>query len=115
MPKREKSATESLLQIAVVIELIVVFFGALAFEGLGLLPRNIAWPLAGMTILLLLLLLRVLRFKAGIYAGHLFQVFLLSSFFSDVVIGLAFGIPVAFWIFGAVRGPRLDRDRPDSK
>ena len=34
--KRERTATESLLQIALGIEMAIVFFGALALNGLGL-------------------------------------------------------------------------------
>ena len=112
MAKREKSATESLLQIAVVLELVVLFFGALAFDGLGLLPSIVVWPLAGVTAIILIFLVRVLRYRAGIYMGHFFQVFLLASFVADVVIGLSFAVPVAFWIFGAIRGPMLDKNRP---
>ena len=112
MAKREKSATESLLQIAVVLELVVLFFGALAFDGLGLLPSTVVWPLAGLAMVLLLFLVRVLRYKTGIYVGHFFQLSLLASFVADIVIGLSFAVPVAFWIFGAIRGPMLDRNRP---
>jgi hypothetical protein len=50
-----------------------------------------------------------------VWFGHLIQIALLLSFVWDVVIGLSAAVVVAFWIFGAIRGPQLDRprDNPD--
>jgi hypothetical protein len=41
--------------------------------------------------------------------GHLVQLAFLATFFWDVVMGLSALVVVGFWIFGALRGPALDR------
>jgi hypothetical protein len=33
----------------------------------------------------------------------------LGTFFWDVVMGLSAVVMVGFWVFGAIRGPQLDR------
>ncbi len=109
--RREKSATESLLQIAVMLEIAVVFFGALALNGLKLYSPTVVWVGAGVAFLVLAAINRLLRYQWGVWLGHLVQVGLLLSFLWDVVIGLSAAVVVAFWIFGAIRGPQLDRPR----
>ena len=113
--RREKTATESLLQIAVMLEIAVVFFGALAVDGLKLYSPTVVWVGAGLAVVVLGLLNRLLRYRWGVWFGHLIQIALLLSFVWDVVIGLSAAVVVAFWIFGAIRGPQLDRprDNPD--
>jgi hypothetical protein len=37
------------------------------------------------------------------------QLALLGTFFWDVVMGISAVVMVGFWIFGAIRGPQLDR------
>jgi hypothetical protein len=110
--KREKTATESLLQVAVGLEIALVFFGALALNGLRLLP---GWQVAVLSLtalVVLLVLYQVVRYPAGRIVGHLVQVALLGLFFWDTVMGLSALVMVAFWIFGAIRGPMLDRSTP---
>ena len=107
--RRIKSATESLLQIAVFLEFGVVFFGALALNGLGFYrPGVIAvGTLAAMVILSVVY--RLLRYRVGRWVGHLVQLAFLATFFWDVVMGLSALVVAGFWIFGALRGPALDR------
>jgi hypothetical protein len=107
--KRTKSATESLLQVAVMLEIAVVFFGALALDGLKLYPAGYVWAGAAGAVPVLMVLNRVLRYRAGVWFGHCVQLALLASFFWDVVMGLSAAVVVGFWIFGAIRGPQLDR------
>ena len=114
MARREKSATESLLQIALGLEIIVVFFGALVLNGLRLYSGPVVFFGAVVSILILVLLYGTVRYRSGQYLGHVVQVILLGSFLWDVAIGLSFAIVVAFWIFGAIRGPMLDRQKPES-
>jgi hypothetical protein len=107
--KRAKSATESLLQIAVGIEIAIVFFGALALNGLSLYPGLLVFGGASAVLLALVVLYRVVRYPAAQIVGHVLQVALLAAFFWDFVMGLAVLVGVGFWIFGAIRGPMLDR------
>ena len=111
-PKREKTATESLLQIAIGLEMALVFFGALALNGLRLLP---GWQVAVASVVALMVLAvlyRVVQFGWGRILGHVTQVALLGLFFWDVVMGISALVMVAFWVFGAIRGPMLDRGAP---
>ena len=114
MAKRDKSATESLLQIALGLEIIVVFFGALVLNGLRLYSGAVVLIGAVVTTLVLLILYRTVRYPAARIVGHVVQVALLASFLWDVAIGLSFAVVVAFWVFGAIRGPMLDRQKPDA-
>lgn len=114
MAKREKTATESLLQIAVGLEIVVVFFGALVLNGLRLYSGPVVLMLALGAILVLVMLYGAVRYRLGQLVGHLVQLALLASFAWDVAIGLSFSVVVGFWVFGAIRGPMLDRNRPDS-
>lgn len=110
--KREKSATESLLQIAVSLEIALVFFGALTVNGLRIYPGVVVALGAVVATLVLLVLYRLVRYPAGRILGHLVQLSLLGLFFWDVVMGLSAVVMVGFWIFGAIRGPQLDRGSP---
>lgn len=110
--KRDKTATESLLQIAVGLEIGLVFFGALAVYGLRIYPGPaVALGAVGATIVFLVLY-RLVRYPAGRIFGHVVQFALLGTFLWDVVMGLSAVVMVAFWIFGAIRGPQLDRGTP---
>jgi hypothetical protein len=107
--RRDKSATESLLQIAVGLEIALVFFGALALNGLRLYPGVVVLvgPLVATAVLLVLYW--VVAYPAGRVFGHVVQLALLGTFFWDVVMGISALVMVGFWIFGAIRGPQLDR------
>jgi hypothetical protein len=110
--KREKTATESLLQVALGLEIALVFFGALALNGLGIYSGAVVALGATVAILVLLVLYRLVRFPSGQIAGHIVQLALLGSFYWDVVMGISAVVMVAFWVFGAIRGPQLDRVTP---
>ena len=107
--KRVKSATESLLGIAIILDIGVVFFGALALNGLGFYAPGVIALGAFLAVVVFVALYRVLRFRAGQWAGHLIHLAMLAAFFWDVVMGLSAAVAVGFWVFGAIRGPSLDR------
>lgn len=110
--KRDKTATESLLQIAVALEIALVFFGAMALNGLRLLP---GWQVAVVSLAALVVLLglyRIVQFGWGRGVGHVVQLALLGVFFWDTVMGISALVMVSFWVFGAIRGPMLDRGAP---
>jgi len=112
--KREKTATESLLQIALGLEIVVVFFGALVLNGLRLYSGPAVLLGAIATVVVLVVLYRAVQYRWGQLLGHAVQVVLLASFWWDIAIGLSFAVVVAFWVFGAIRGPMLDRNKPES-
>ncbi len=107
--KPAKSATESLLQIALGIEMAIVFFGALALNGLGIYSGGVVAIGAVIALIVLVVLYRAVRYQVGRWVGHVVQLALVGSFAWDVVIGLGALVGVGFWIFGALRGPVLDR------
>jgi accessory gene regulator protein AgrB len=107
--RRDKTATESLLQIAVALEIALMFFGALALNGLRLYPGVVVLVGGLVATVILVVLYRFLRYRAGRIVGHVIQVALLGLFFWDVVMGLSAVVMVGFWLFGAIRGPQLDR------
>lgn len=107
--RNDKSATESLLQIALGLEIALVFFGALALNGLRLYSGLVVTIGTVVAIVVLLVLYRLVRYPAGRIAGHIVQVALLGTFFWDVVMGMSAVVMVGFWVFGAIRGPQLDR------
>lgn len=107
--KRAKTATESLLQVAVGIEIAIVFFGALALNGLGIYSAGVVAVGASIAVVVLVVLYRVVAYPAGRWVGHVLQVLMLWSFTWDLVIGLSALVGIGFWVFGAIRGPMLDR------
>lgn len=111
--RSDKSATESLLQIALGMEMAIVFFGALALNGLGIYPGWIVATGAVVVLVVLAALYRAVARPAGRILGHIAQALLLVAFVWDVVMGLAVLVGVGFWIFGAIRGAQLDRGQAD--
>jgi hypothetical protein len=97
------------LQIAVGLEIALVFFGALALNGLRLYPGVVVVVGSLVATAVLLVLYRVVAYPAGRVFGHMVQLALLGTFLWDVVMGISAVVMVGFWIFGAIRGPQLDR------
>jgi hypothetical protein len=91
------------------LEIALVFFGALALNGLRLYPGVIVLAGSLVATAVLLVLYRVVAYPAGRVFGHVVQLALLGTFFWDVVMGISAVVMVGFWIFGAIRGPQLDR------
>jgi hypothetical protein len=58
---------------------------------------------------ILLVLYRLVRYSGGQIFGHVIHGLMLGAFAWDVVMGLAALVGIGFWIFGAIRGPQLDR------
>ena len=110
MARREdKSASEALLQIALGMEMAIVFFGALALNGLRVYPGWVVAVGAVIVLAVLAVLYRAVARPAGRIAGHVVQALLLVAFVWEVTMGLAVLVGVGFWIFGAIRGAQLDR------
>lgn len=107
-PRREKGARESLLQVTIVMELLAVIFGALAINGLDVLPPAAVFGGAGALVLLLLVAYRVVRATWGVWFGSALQVALLATGFIEVLAAVTAAVFVGFWIYGVVKGGQLD-------
>ncbi len=108
-PRRERTATESLLSIVLVLEAIVVFFVALTVYGLDQLPAGLALGGGAALILVLALDARLVRSPAGIWLGWLLQVVvILLGLVTPVMwfVGAGFA---ALWVFCFLKGRQLDR------
>ncbi len=103
-----RSATESLLAIALALEATVVFFLALTAYGLRVLPPVAAFGGGAALILVLILATRLVRWPWGVWLGWVLQA---------VLIGLGILLPImyaigagfaALWVFCFVKGRQLD-------
>ena len=111
VPRRERTATESLLAIALGLEACVVFFGTLTAFGLKALPPVPAFVGGGVLLLLLVVATRVVRFAWGQRLGWALQLVLIASGILlpvMYVVGAGFA---AIWVFCFVKGRQLDAAR----
>jgi Protein of unknown function (DUF4233) len=107
--RRDRTATESLLSIVLVLEAIVVFFVALTVYGLDQLPAGVALGGGAALILVLAVDARLVRSLAGVWLGWLLQLALvLLGLITPVMwfVGAGFA---ALWVFCFVKGRQLDR------
>lgn len=110
-PKRERSATESLLSVTLGMEVLAVIFGTLAINGLGVLPSSAVFIGGGVLVALLIIAMRVARYRWGVWFGSTLQVVLLATGFIEVLAAVTAAVFVAFWIYGVVKGRQLDAAR----
>ncbi len=107
--RRQRSASESLLSIALGLEAALVFFVALAVFRFDRLPPAVAFGGGAAVILILLLATRMLRYRWGVWLGWVLQLGLIATGF---LLPLMFFIGAGFaaiWTFCFVVGARLDR------
>ena len=107
--RRDRSALESLLSIALLLEAIMVFFVILVAFGLRVLPVGVV--VVGGVLLIALLLIdgRLVRRQAGVWLGWVLQVVLIAL---GILVPLMYAIGALFlliWIYCFVMGRRLDR------
>lgn len=107
-PRRERTATESLLSVVLVLEAIVVVFGMLVIFGLRVVEPAVAFTGGAALILLLIAATRVVRYPWGRWFGHALQLVLLATVLLEVLAGVAAAIFVGFWIWALVKGRQLD-------
>jgi hypothetical protein len=107
-PRRERTATESLLSVVLVLEAIVVVFGMLVIFGLRVVEPAVAFTGGAVLIVLLIAATRVVRHPWGQWVGHALQLVLLATVFLEVLAGVAAAIFVGFWIWALVKGRQLD-------
>lgn len=107
-PKRERGALESLLTVTLGMEVLAVIFGTLAINGLDVAPAGVVFGVGGALVLLLLIATRVVRYRWGVWFGHVLQVVLLSTGFIEILAAVTAAIFVGFWIYCFVKGTQLD-------
>ncbi len=107
--RRQRSARESLLSIALGLEAALMFFVTLAVFRFDVLPPALAFGGGAACIVLLLLVGRVLRHPVGVWLGWALQLALIATGF---LLPLMFFIGAGFaaiWVYCFVMGTRLDR------
>jgi len=112
MAKRVPGATESLLKVALGIDIVLVFFGTLVIRGLGRFDEGVVWGVGGVLFVLIVLLFGLIRYRFGRWVGHVIHLGMLAGFAIDLAVGLSVVVAVGFWAFGAIRGAQLDRLGP---
>ena len=115
-PRRQRSVTESLLSITLVIEAVVLFFASLVAFGLKVLePALPAWAalaLGAAGIVVLLATTAVLRYRWGVALGWVWQAALIAL---GILLPLLYVVGAGFallWIYCFTRGRRIDAARP---
>ncbi|MBN9182786.1 MAG: DUF4233 domain-containing protein [Microbacterium sp.] len=111
--RRHRGAAESLGQIVLAFESIIVFLGGLAIYGLKVLPAGIEpwWGIVAGAVLALLMLLTsgVLRQRWGIAVGWALQVVLALGGIlvpALLIVAVVFG---GMWAYATIKGASLDR------
>ncbi len=112
MAKRVPTATESLLKVALGIDMVLVFFGTLVIRGLSRFDEVLVWSIGGALFVVFILLFRLIRYRFGQWLGHVVHAAMLAGFAIDLAVGLSVAVAAGFWAFGAIRGAQLDRLGP---
>ncbi|MFM9876297.1 MAG: DUF4233 domain-containing protein [Rhodoglobus sp.] len=107
-PRRERTASESLLSIALALESVLVFFVALTAFGLRALEPLPAFIGGAALIVALVLTARLVRYRWGVGLGCVLQAVLLATgILLPIMYVVAAGF-IAIWIFCFVKGRQLD-------
>ncbi len=108
-PRRQRSLTESLLSIMLVLEACVLFFLVLNVGGAGVLPWSVAL-LGGAGFLVLMLVAGAgLRYRWGVVLGCIVQVLLALTGILVVLMYVVAAVFIGIWIFCLVKGIQIDR------
>jgi hypothetical protein len=106
--RRSRTATESLLSIALGLEAVLTFFVTVTAFGLKVVPPAVAFGGGAALFVLLLVAAWLTRYPAGVWLGWVLQAALIAT---GVVLTLMYVIGAGFaalWIFCFVTGRRLD-------
>jgi uncharacterized membrane protein (DUF485 family) len=107
--RRERTASESLLSIALLLEAILVFFVVMVAYGLRVLPTGLVFGGGAALVALLLIDGRLVRRPVGVWIGWALQGALVAL---GILLPLMYFIGAVFlaiWVYCFVTGRRLDR------
>lgn len=111
--RRARGAQESLAQIVLVFESVIVFLAGLAVYGLKVLPEGIDawWAIVGGAVFAALMVAAsgVVRWRWGIVVGWVMQIVLALAAFlvpAILIVALIFG---GMWAYATIKGAALDR------
>ena len=109
--RRQRSVTEMLLSIVLVLEAFLVFFVTLVVYGLKSLEPALAFGGGAALILALFLTSGVLRYGWGVWIGWILQVVLVATGFLVPLMFFIAACFVAIWVFCFVRGRQIDHQK----
>ena len=107
--RRVRSASESLLSIALLLEAVLVFFIVMVAFGLKLLPTPVVFGGGAVLVALLFVAGRLAGGPVGIWIGWVLQVALIALGILLPLMYFIGAIFAAIWIYCFVTGRRLDR------
>jgi hypothetical protein len=111
--RRQRSTTESLLSIVLLLEAILLFFVSLVLFGLNTVSPLVAFAGGAAFVVVILVTILLVRRPVGIAVGWVIQAALIALGLLNPVmylVGVGFA---AFWIWCFVRGRQIDRARRD--
>ena len=111
--RRERTATESLLSVALLLEAVLVFFVTMTAFGLKALPPVPAFVGGAVLIALLIVTGRLVRFEWGVWLGWVLQAAMIAT---GALLPLMYFIGAGFlgvWIYCFVMGRRLDKHKAE--
>lgn len=111
--RRERSATQSLLSIALGLEAIVMFFVMLTAFGLKAVSPAVAFGGGIAFIVALVLVSGLLRHQWGIWLGWVLQAALIATGFLLPAMFFVAAIFVGIWVFCFIKGRQLDRAKAE--
>lgn len=107
--RRERSATQSLLSIALGLEAVVMFFVMLTAFGLKAVSPGVAFGGGIAFIVALVLVSGLLRHQWGVWLGWALQVALIATGVLLPAMFFVAAIFVGIWVFCFIKGRQLDR------
>ena len=107
--RRERTATQSLLSIALGLEAVVMFFVMLTAFGLKAVSPGVAFGGGIAFIVALVLVSGMLRHQWGVWLGWTLQAALIATGFLLPAMFFVAAIFVGIWVFCFVKGRQLDR------
>ncbi|MBG6107260.1 DUF4233 domain-containing protein [Frigoribacterium sp. CG_9.8] len=107
--RRVRSASESLLSIALLLETVLVFFVVMVAFGLRVLPIPVVFGGGAALAVLLILAGRLAGRPVGVWIGWVLQVALIALGILLPLMYFIGAIFAAIWIYCFVTGLRLDR------
>ena len=107
--RRERTATQSLLSIALGLEAVVMFFVMLTAFGLKAVSPGVAFGGGIAFIIALVLVSGLLRHQWGIWLGWALQVALIATGILLPAMFFVAAIFVGIWVFCFIKGRQLDR------